>query len=145
MIGPAKAKLFVVSCIDPRFRTALQRFVERRFSVTAEHYDLRTDAGGVREIAIRSEAGEWILRNLDIAVHKHGVDQVVLCNHMDCSYYGGAAPFKGTRDQVEAHGRDLTEAAELIRRRHPGLKVHAFVVGKQDGRFVFESIAVEEA
>jgi carbonic anhydrase len=139
MLGPAKAKLFVLCCIDPRFRTALQGFLERKFRISPEHYDLKTDAGGVREVARGTSAGEWILKNLEIGVHKHGVTEVVLCNHMDCSYYGGSTAFDTTRHQVDVHKMDLLTASDVIRKRFPQLRIHAYVIAHQE-QFVLEEV-----
>jgi hypothetical protein len=138
-MNSAKADLFVVCCIDPRFRLAVERFIEHRFRVPPDRYDLKTDAGGAREIALGSEAGKWIIKNLEIAAHKHGISKVVLCNHMDCSYYGGAAAFRGIRQQVQKHADDIREAAAKIRAQFPKLETYGYVVTRED-KYVFEPV-----
>ena len=50
----AHAKVFALACIDPRFRHATATFIEKKFGLKPTEYDLKTDAGGIKEIALQT-------------------------------------------------------------------------------------------
>lgn len=139
---PAHAKLVALCCIDPRYRFALEKFIQKKYGVREDEYDLKTDAGGVKEVAAGTPIGEWILKNIDIAVNRHGARRVVACNHVDCAYYGGTDSFGGLRNELERYNQDLRRAAEVIRRRFPGVEIDAYIATREGRHFVFGPVNI---
>lgn len=141
----AGAKLFALSCIDPRFRDAFEKFIQKKFRLKPTEYDLKTDAGGVKEIALETTSGDWIVENAEIAYTKHGIRTFVLCNHIDCAHYGGSNHFSGFEDEKRNHGDDLKKASAILREKFFDIKIYAYMVYKEQRpreTFVFQQVAV---
>ncbi|MGE5297560.1 MAG: carbonic anhydrase [Acidobacteriaceae bacterium] len=138
----ACAKVFVLSCIDPRFRHATQEFVEQTFRVAPEEYDHKTDAGGCRELKKENFPGAaaWIEKNIEIGCMHHGTETIVLVNHLDCAYYGGSAAFPDAETELATHREDLESARKILGMKFPDAAVMAFIVGKNNGQFQFERV-----
>ena len=138
-------KVFALGCIDPRFRDAFQQFIQKKFKVSPTQYDLKTDAGGSREIALKTTSGEWMLQNAEIAYSKHGARIFVLCNHIDCAHYGGANKFSGPEDEGQTHSADLKTAALVLKEKLPDIEVFAYLVHKEQRyreAFIFQQVTV---
>ena len=139
----AKAKAFVLTCIDPRFRHATSTFVERKFRLKPTEYDLKTDAGGAREVTQKGHLGKWITDNAGIAYHRHGARTFVLVNHADCAYYGGSVSFASFNEERLTHEVDLKDAAGILKEQFPDVKVYAYLVSKEEKpreRFIFQQV-----
>jgi hypothetical protein len=134
----------VLCCIDPRYRYACELFVREKYGISPDEYDIKTDAGAVREIALGTGAGEWILYNLiDVAVSRHGARTVILCNHVDCSHYGGTAALGGLEPELARYRDDLATAAAAIRSRFSGVKIDAYIGSKKEGAYDFNRVPLE--
>lgn len=142
-MSAVRVDLLVLCCLDPRYRYACELFVRERFGLTPDQYDIKTDAGGVREIALGTGAGEWMLYNVDVAVNRHCARTVVLFNHVDCSHYGGTAAFGGVEPELAQYEDDLATAAAAILSRFPGLKIEAFIGSQKDGARIFTQVTLE--
>jgi hypothetical protein len=130
-------------CIDPRFRHEFELFIRFHYRLEPDEYDLKTDAGGVKEIAEDTPAGEWMMRNIDIAVNRHRATHVLLCNHVDCSHYGGSVAFEGSQQELSRYRADLMTAAARIASRFPSVAtVDCFIASKEEGRFHFEQVGL---
>lgn len=141
-----QVRVYGQACIEPRYREAFEQFIQKKFNLKPTEYGLKTDAGGAKEIALRTQSGEWMLANAEIAYHKHGARIFVLCNHIDCAHYGGSGQFSGFEEEKQAYSRDLKVAAAIYRERFEDVRVLAYIVSKEQRSsreaFVFQEVAV---
>ena len=138
-----QVKVFAQACIDPRFRFPIETFIQKKFQVKPTEYDLKTDAGGIREIALKTAVGDWLITNARIAHDKHGVRTFVLCNHMDCAYYGGSGSFPGVEEERLAYELDLKSAAGILGQQFPDVRIYVYLVSKEEKpkeRFIFQQV-----
>ena len=138
-----QVKVLAQACIDPRFRYAFETFIQKKFQVKSTEYDLKTDAGGIREIALKTPIGDWLMKNARIAYEKHGARTFVLCNHIDCAYYGGSASFPVLGEERSVHNCDIKSAVGIYRKQFPDIKIYSYLVSKEESpreRFIFQQV-----
>jgi hypothetical protein len=142
----AQIRVYGQGCIDPRYRSAFERFIRSKFGLKSTEFDLKTDAGGVKEIALQTPNGEWMMTNAGIAYHKHGVRIFVLCNHIDCAHYGGSSHFSCLNEESLVYGDHLKKAASMMKERFSDIEVMAYIVSKghRSSReaFIFDGVSV---
>ncbi len=119
-----QAQAIVLSCIDFRFRKALQNFLENELSL--QDYDLKTDGGGVKGLVEEGPVRDWILKNFEIAFNLHGANRIILINHQDCGAYGGSATFGKSEEELRFHQEQLLQAASLLRSLYPDKQIEAY-------------------
>jgi len=144
-MAAARAKIFAFACIDPRFRRALEKFIEEKFNLGPTEYDIKTDAGGVNELCKPGILSDWMLKNAELAYNQHGTRLFVLCNHMGCSYYRLQHGELTEGTETELHKIDLVHAAKILMARLPGIAVMSYVVHKEERpseKFVFERVPI---
>lgn len=137
----AKAKLFALCCLDPRFRVATQKFIERKFKLKPDQYDISGIAGGAGELVrAKPEVRDWILReNIGVGVMRHGVEKILVFNHIDCGFYGGSTAFGDLNHELSTHRMDVMQATEAVKDRYPEIEVQGYLIKKEaDGSFTFE-------
>jgi hypothetical protein len=164
MRKPKTPPALILCCVDYRYIEAIQAFVKRRLGVAA--YDLKTDAGGTKALLNGNAAVRaWILSNVKLAYHRHGVRTVVLVHHEDCAAYGGSSAFipppvawpkagslrdpdrrcrsatdGGIKDRAKEtafHAQQLALAAALLRASFSRLTVRMFHAYRARQRIVF--------
>ncbi len=76
--------------------------------------DVITRAGSVQDL-VRPEGGSDVplLRDLRIAVEKHGVRTIYLINHENCGAYSGLT-FASRADELAHHWKDLRNARRIL-------------------------------
>ena len=129
----------ILCCVDYRYIDAALRFVKKQLGVNA--YDVKTDAGGTKALlngdpSVRA----WILSNVKLAYHRHGVRTVVLVHHEDCAAYGGSSAFKDGAEETACHAQQLAMAASLLRASFQRLTVRMFYAYRARSRIVFAEI-----
>ncbi|MGE5392532.1 MAG: carbonic anhydrase [Candidatus Saccharibacteria bacterium] len=120
-----KADAVALSCMDFRFREAVQNFIQNELNIHA--FDLKTDGGGVKKLVEEGPVRDWILSNFEIAFSLHGVDKVILINHQDCGAYGGSKAFGQSEEEFRFHEEQLKQASSLVSARYPDKKVEAYL------------------
>lgn len=100
----------VVTCIDFRLQKYLKSWTDTKLK--NEEYDYVGFAGGVKDT-------DTVLKQIDISVRLHHINNVFLINHEDCGAYGES----GTK---EKHTEDLRKAQTEILKNHPQLKVDLY-------------------
>lgn len=139
----ARAKIFAFACIDPRFRRALEKFIEEKFQLKPTEYDIKTDAGGINELCKPGILSDWMLKNAELAYHHHGTRSFIVCNHMGCSYYKlQHGPLSDDKER-ELHHRDVVHAAKILMARFPDIEVWSYVVHREETpseKFFFERV-----
>ncbi len=140
----ARAKVFAFACIDPRFRIALERFIEKKFNLQPTEYDIKTDAGGVKELCNSNHIAKWLMINAQLAHQKHGTRIFIVCNHIGCSYYEHTHGQMSREQEIKVHTQDLNTAASLLKSRLNDIAVLKYIVSFEDQpkpRYVFTQIA----
>src|SRR3990167_3627797 len=126
----------IFCCMDYRYIDAALRFVKKQLGVSA--YDVKTDAGGTKALLSGNPAVRaWILSNVKLAYHRHGVRMVVLVHHQDCAAYGGSSAFKDGAKEPARHAQQLAMAASLLRATFSHLTVGMFYALRASRRIVF--------
>src|SRR3989338_5495661 len=139
MRKPTIPPALILCCMDYRYIDAALRFVKKQLGVNA--YDVKTDAGGTKALlngdpSVRA----WILSNVKLAYHRHGVRTVVLVHHEDCAAYGGSVAFKDGAEETACHAQQLAMAASLLRATFSRLTVRMFYAHQASRGIVFAEI-----
>ena len=134
-----KAQAIIQTCIDFRFRKALNDFIENELNLY--DVDLKTDGGGVKKIVEEGPIRDWIFANYQIAFDLHGVERVILINHQDCGAYGGSQAFQGEEDEIAKHEIQLRHATSVIRAKFPTKQIEAYLaLINSDGEVSFKKV-----
>ncbi|HYE22224.1 MAG TPA: carbonic anhydrase [Verrucomicrobiae bacterium] len=133
------AQAIALTCIDFRFRKALHEFFENELNLYA--IDHKADGGGVKTIVEEGPIREWIFKNFDIAFTLHGVNRVILINHMDCGAYGGAKAFSSKEEEKRHHEVQLRHAVSTVRSKYPDKQVEAYLADiDEDQKVTFSKV-----
>ncbi len=131
----------IVWCFDNRFELGFRKFLKRSGIANIDPIKI---AGGAKSLA--SPDHEWerefVLGQIDKSIRLHGTGRVILMMHSDCGAYGGLdGRFGGdTKLEAETLRVELMQAADVIRRRHPGVELSTYFV---DFEGVWDAAAVE--
>lgn len=120
-----KAQAIIQTCIDFRFRKALNDFIENELNLHS--VDIKTDGGGTKMILEEGPIREWIFTNFEIAFKLHGVERVILMNHQDCGAYGGSSAFGSLEEELLNHETLLRHAVSVVRAKFPDKQVDAYL------------------
>ncbi len=123
----------VIACLDFRFIRPIQDWLKELG--LRENHDFLTVAGASKQIAQPDKEAyqEFILKQIDISVNLHQINQLFLINHEDCGAYGGQAAFKSAAAEKQKHVEDLNAAEQYLRAKYPHLqivKVYAYLNGQ---------------
>lgn len=121
-------KALVLSCIDFRFVTALQQFLEPTF---AQQYDWTALAGASLALAgfphQADAAAFW--DQLDLSYRLHHVEKVIIFDHQDCGAYASLIDpqlSKNPDREEQVHKDYLNRAYSAIKKRYPQLNVELY-------------------
>ena len=114
------AKVFVLSCIDPRFTYYLNWFLTYQKDV-ADYYDQFTLAGaslGVNQATFEEPNYEnWhtvMLDNLRLGILLHGITDFWVFDHLDCGAYNA---FLDNDDSIEQHFTQIRNLKTFLKDR----------------------------
>ncbi len=108
----------VVSCIDFRFQKYIRNWLDT--NMADKTFDYVGFAGCVKDL-------DTILKQIDISVRLHTINEVILMNHEECGAYG-------IESTPENHARDLKKAKDIISQKYPHLQIRIFYL-HLDGQF----------
>lgn len=123
---PAKADIFLVSCIDPRL-TDDTTFHFAALGRTDRYSEMRI--AGAALALVDSNRPNWqstVWENLAASRQLHGIRNVTLLNHRDCGaldIWAGRRLADDPADELRVHVEVLNAAADAIRARHPDLLI----------------------
>lgn len=132
-----KAEVFVLSCIDFRFRKAIQNFLEN--DLKHSNIDMKTDGGAVMQLNSDTPVRDWLTKNMEIAFSLHGVEKIILINHTDCGAYGGLKRFNNNKEELEFHSTELKQATDYLTIKYPDKIIEAYLAIYGD-TIIFEKI-----
>lgn len=115
----------LVTCADYRLhrrpdgRNLIGQFVANLDS----DCDVLTRAGGVQDLVRPgAENDRSLLRDLRLAVERHGVRTIYLINHENCGAYAGTT-FNSREEELAHHWKDLADASRTVQRALPHVKI----------------------
>ena len=111
----------VISCIDYRFWPKSLPMLRKKFG----DFDLIALAGASKNIVqpLNRRDPQTILRNIKLALKLHRAKTIILTNHLDCGAYGGSKKFKSYQEEIVFHKKELAQAAQIIKKKFPELKI----------------------
>lgn len=113
----------VIRCMDFRFHEALEENIGKILEENACSFDSPGIGGGGSKSIIDEGSKAVLYGALNIAVEKHGVNRVVITDHIDCGAYGGSGKFESEIEEEKFHIDRLKEAKEIMAKEYPDLKI----------------------
>lgn len=108
----------VITCIDFRFRKYIRAWLEKNF--TTSDYDMVAIAGSSKDL-------RTVAKQLDISVHLHYINRVIIIHHEDCGAYGK----KSTKTN---HVKDMKKTKVVVNSLYPEISVDLYYL-HLDGKF----------
>lgn len=128
-------KALMLGCIDYRFQTGFQQFVE---SENLKNDCDRLHVAGAVKGLVESEGRhpepaeglgddtvvrDYILGQIEISAKLHEIKEILLVNHRDCGAYGGTPAFADKAAEHEHHRNELLKAKALLENRFPSITI----------------------
>lgn len=134
-----QAQAIALTCIDFRFRKAIQDFFENELNIYS--VDHMAQGGGAKMLLEEGPIRQWIFDNFDIAFNKHNVNRVILINHQDCGAYGGSESFAGPEDEVAKQEIQLRHGVSVVQSKYPNKQVEAYLaLMDKDNQISFKKV-----
>lgn len=113
----------IIACIDFRLIDNIHQWAKKLG--LKDDYDLLTVGGASQQIADpdKKEYREFLLKQIDISVKLHKIEQLILIHHEDCGAYGGKAAFASDEEELRRHITDMTKTEKIIKDKHSQLKI----------------------
>lgn len=112
--------IFVLGCIDFRFRDQLSDYIK------SQHGDVDFDeslmAGGSKNL-VDEKTRDVVLNQIRISHDLHQAKTVYLTNHIDCGAYGGSAAFSSKDEEIAKLTEDLKTSKNLVLEKYPDVEV----------------------
>lgn len=134
-INRTTAKIFVLSCIDPRFNERLAHFLINEKEIHSD-YDLVSLAGASLGV-LQDEYTCWqcmFYDTLNIAIALHSIKEVWVFDHLDCGMYRAMLGMKTDLDPT-IHNAYLQKLRSEISSLYPALGFKGFII-MTDGRII---------
>jgi len=133
-------KSAIIQCIDFRLQKDLKSFLAS-LNLLGD-CDVVSIAGAIKSLVQGTpEEQAFVLKQVDVSIKLHAIQEVYLINHTDCGAYGGRSAFESTEAERVAHLNDLQKAKELILSKYPNLKVELLLARIDEGAGVdFEKV-----
>lgn len=110
--------LAVIKCVDWRFRTSDQEFVEQGLGFN--DFDLYSWPGSAKEV-LKNNGFKTSLVDKIVSVSKnlHNVKKFLLLWHWDCGGYGGSKAFESAEEEEQTYIKDITTVRDILTRELP--------------------------
>ena len=112
--------IFVLGCIDFRFRDQLSDYIK------SQHGDVDFDeslmAGGSKNL-VDEKTRDVVLNQIRISHDLHEARIIYLTNHIDCGAYGGSAAFSSKDEEIAKLTEDLKTSKQLVLEKYPDAEV----------------------
>ena len=130
----ASCTCLILHCMDFRLQSAVEKWVrDQGFEGDADRISF---AGACKE-------KELALANINLSVHLHHINTVVLTQHEDCGAYGGQAEWDSPQAEKEALVSDMMDLKRQVLDAHPDLAVTTVWIGRSGEVWSREEIAEE--
>lgn len=127
-----------VHCLDPRFRPAIENFLDDLFE--GKKCAVISLAGGIHPVGTSKTSPsklDFLNEQTDFVLTEMNLRQAVIINHDDCRWYHH---HQGDCQVPEQLAKDLIEAKALIKRRHPLVEVIAYQAVLKDDEIAFKKM-----
>ncbi|OQB05842.1 MAG: hypothetical protein BWY19_00726 [bacterium ADurb.Bin212] len=114
---------FLIRCMDFRFHKALEENMEQILGESSCAFDSPGVGGGGSKSIIDEESRRVVFSALNIAMEKHGVNRVVIADHIDCGAYGGSGKFANEDEEEKFHVEKLKEAKRVLEVDYKNLEI----------------------
>src|SRR4030042_2821580 len=108
----------IVCCIDFRFQKYIRKLTDEKLK--GKSFDLIGFAGSTKDL-------ETVLKQIDISVKLHHIEEIHLIHHEECGAYGKESTY-------ERNIKDLNKANRVVLKKYPKLKVSLYYL-HLDGKF----------
>jgi len=112
--------IFVLGCIDFRFRDQLSDYIKSQHGEV--DFDETLLAGGAKNL-VDEKTRDVVLNQLRISHDLHEAKTVYLTSHIDCGAYGGSAAFSSKEEEVKKLTEDLQTSKNLVLEKYPDVEV----------------------
>ena len=122
----SSAKVFVFSCIDPRFQTRLEEHLiqDKKLHGDYDAFNLAgAELGAIKDVRWR----KTFFEHLQLGIDLHGINYVYCYSHLDCGFYKAMLGIEKD-DQVSEHSKYLRRMKKTIQRQFPNLGFRGFVM-----------------
>lgn len=110
--------LAVIKCVDFRFRSSDQEFVERGLGFA--DFDLYAWPGSAKEVLLNNGFKKsFIEKIVKVSIGLHHVKKLLLLWHWDCGGYGGSQNFKSASEEEAAYQKDLRAVKDILAQELP--------------------------
>lgn len=117
--GAEGCENLVLMCIDFRFHKQISDLISyagyRDFDIVA--------LPGASKSLVDEQSRVTVLNAISRAKELHGINRVIIVDHVDCRAYGGSAAFADSRSEEEHHDHKLEQASAIVRENFPDLEV----------------------
>ena len=122
-----KFEAMVLSCLDPRFQSAVNRFLKQK--KLANKYSSFTIAGAAVGVT-HNKYKEWhktFTDNLAASIKLHKINKLIIINHEDC---GAIKLVEGKiiSDELKIHKISFKRLKTKLNKRFPKLKLEFFIM-----------------
>lgn len=117
-----KCDELVIRCMDFRFHEELENHLDQFCDNSKLSYDSRGSEGGSHAI-IDETSRASVMEAIELAADKHGVETIIIVDHIDCGAYGGSGEHESEEAEREFHVTKLQEACDIVKEKYPGLKI----------------------
>lgn len=112
--------IFVLGCIDFRFRDRLSDYIKSQHGEV--DFDEALLAGASKNL-IDGQTRDLALNQIRISHDLHQAKIIYLTNHIDCGAYGGSKAFSSKDEEVAKLSKDLKEAKKLVVEKYPDILI----------------------
>ncbi len=110
--------LAVIKCVDFRFRTSDQEFVEKGLGYT--DFDLFSWPGAAKEVLkLNGFKTSLVEKIVTVSRGLHGVKKLLLLWHWDCGGYGGSHAFASQQAEEQQYTKDLQAVRDILAKELP--------------------------
>ena len=117
----------VLSCIDPRFQSPVNKFLEKQ--KLTNKYSAFTIAGAAVGVT-HNKFKKWhktFIDNLAVSIQIHKISKLIVINHEDCGAIK-IAERKKNFDELKIHKNSFKKLKKILSKRYPKLKLDFFVI-----------------
>ena len=122
-----KFEAMVLSCIDPRFQSSVNRFLKQK-KITNKYsaFIIAGAAIGVTHIKYK-EQHKTFTDNLMASIHLHKINKLIVINHEDCGAIK-LAEGKVISDELKIHKNSFKKLKTKLSKRFPKIKLEFYIM-----------------
>ncbi len=110
--------LAVIKCIDFRFRSSDQEFVEKGLGYA--DFDLFSWPGAAKEVLKQNGFKTSLVEKIvNVSLGLHGIKKLLLLWHWDCGGYGGSKAFSSPQAEEDQYTKDLRAVKDILAKELP--------------------------